>query len=280
MKKNVLRLLSLILILFVITGCKDSQKKSTSDSKIITIAASPTPHAEILEHVAPLLKKEGYKLIIKKFDSFVMPNKTLASGDVDANYFQHVPFFKKAVKENNYQFSIACAVHIEPMGLYSKNVKKIKDLKEEAIITVSDSVADWGRVISILKKTKLVEVKKGVVLENASFEDILKNKKHLKFIHNVKPEMLVQAYNNQEGDLVAINANFAYGAKLNPLEDSVLLESDNSPYVNIVVTKIGLEKSRKIKALIKVLHKKEVQNWILKMWGGFVKPVAKDDWKK
>ncbi|MDR0690480.1 MAG: methionine ABC transporter substrate-binding protein [Streptococcaceae bacterium] len=280
MKKNILGLLSLILILLVVVGCENSKKKSTSDDKTITVAASPTPHAEILEHVAPLLEKEGYKLVIKKIDDFVMPNKALASGDVDANYFQHVPFFEKAVKENNYNFSIAGAVHIEPMGLYSKNVKKVKDLKDGAKIVTSDSVADWGRVISILKKAKLVEVKNGVNIENASFEDISKNPKHLKFVHNVKPEMLVQAYNNQEGDLVAINANFAYSAKLNPLKDSVLLEADNSPYVNIVATRKGQENSAKIKALIKILHEKKVQAWVLKTWGGSVKPVAADDWKK
>ncbi|MDR0614437.1 MAG: methionine ABC transporter substrate-binding protein, partial [Lactobacillales bacterium] len=124
------------------------------------------------------------------------------------------------------------------------------------------------------------EVKKGTDLENATFDDISKNPKHLKFLHNVKPEMLVQVYNNQEDDLVAINANFAYGAKLNPLKDSVLIEPNNSPYVNIVATKEGEEKSAKIKALIKVLHEKKVQDWILKTWGGSVKPVAANDWKK
>ncbi|MDR1013324.1 MAG: methionine ABC transporter substrate-binding protein [Lactobacillales bacterium] len=280
MKKNIFGFFSLILILFLITSCKNSQQKDASDDKTITVAASPAPHAEILEHIAPLLEKQGYKLIVKKFDDFVMPNKALANDDVDANYFQHVPFFNKIVKENNYKFSIACAVHIEPMGLYSKTVKNVKDLKEEATIILSDSVADWGRVISILKKAKLVEVKQGVDLENAFFEDIAKNSKNLKFIHSVQPEMLIQAYNNQEGDLVAINANFAYGAKLNPLKDSLLLESDNSPYVNIVAINEGQKSSRKIKALTKVLHEKKVQDWILKMWGGSVKPVAINDWKK
>ncbi|MDR0614660.1 MAG: methionine ABC transporter substrate-binding protein, partial [Lactobacillales bacterium] len=187
MKKNILLLLSLVLILLVVVVCRDSQKKSVSDNKTITVAASPTPHAVILEHVAPLLEKKGYKLVVKKLDDFTMPNKALASGDVDANYFQHVPFLEKAVKENNYKFSIACAVHLEPMGLYSKKVKSIRDLKDGATVVVSDSVADWGRVISILKQAKLVEVKKGTDLENATFDDISKNPKHLKFLHNVKP---------------------------------------------------------------------------------------------
>jgi len=280
MRKKILGILALMfLATIVLTGCGGNNDQASND-KTIKIAASPTPHAEILEHVAPFLEKKGYKLDIKKFDDFIMPNKALANGEVDANYFQHVPFYKKAVQENNYKFAIAGAVHIEPMGLYSEEIKNIKNVKAGGKIVASESVTDWGRIIGILQKAKLVEIKPGTQLETATFEDISKNPKNLKFIHNIKPEMLVQAYKNKEGELVAINATFAFGAGLDPTKDALMLESDNSPYDNIVAVQKGAEKSAKIKALMKVLHKREVQNWILKKWDGSVKPVADNAWKQ
>jgi D-methionine transport system substrate-binding protein len=268
----------LLTSVFVLTGCGNSKKNSKDDTKL-TVAASPSPHAEILEHVAPLMKKEGIELEVKKFDDYVMPNKALASGDVDANYFQHVPFYKKSVKENDYKFAIAGAIHIEPMGLYSKTIKKIKDLKNGSTIITSDSESDWGRIINILQKANLVKLKSGVNFETATFDDISENPKNLKFVHNVKPEILVQAYKNDEGTLVAINANFAYNAKLNPVKDAILLEKDNSPYVNILAIRKEDEKLKKIKKLNDALHKKEVQDWISKRWNGSVKPVASNNWK-
>lgn len=268
----------LITSIVVLTGCGNSTKNSKDDTKLI-VAASPSPHAEILEHVTPLLKKEGIELEVKKFDDYVMPNKALASGDVDANYFQHVPFYKKSVKENDYKFATAGAIHIEPMGLYSKTIKKIKNLKDGSTVLISDSESDWGRIIHILQKANLVKLKPGVNFETANFDDISENPKKLKFVHNVKPEILVQAYKNDEGALVAINANFAYSAKLNPVKDAVLLEEDNSPYVNILAIRKEDEKLKKIKKLNNILHKKDVQDWILKRWAGSVKPVASNDWK-
>ncbi|GCF95104.1 lipoprotein [Enterococcus florum] len=257
-------------------GGNDATGDSSSGdaNQKLTVGASPAPHAEILDHVKPLLEKEGIDLEIKNFDDYVLPNKALADGDIDANYFQHKPFFEKAVEENDYKFTDAGGVHIEPMGLYSKKIKDIKDLKEGATIVTSSSESDWGRIITILQNADLVKVKDGVDLNTATFDDISENPKNLKFEHNVDPALLTSAYNNEEGDLVAINANFAYGADLNPVKDAVLLESDNSPYVNILAVRTEDKDDERIKKLINVLHDKEVQDWILEKWDGSVKPVS------
>ncbi len=162
------------------------------------------------------------------------------------------------------------------MGLYSKKVKDVSELKDGATIITSNSESDWGRIITILQDAGLVKVKDGVDLETATFDNIEENPKNLKFNHTIDPSLLASTYQNDEGDLVAINANFAYGAGLNPLEDAVLLEKDNSPYVNIIATRKGDEDSDKIKKLIEVLHRKEVQEWITDKWGGSVKPVKAD----
>ncbi|EGP4891553.1 methionine ABC transporter substrate-binding protein [Enterococcus faecium] len=244
MKKKIFGFAAALLLTVGLAACgnnsdsKDSANKA--DDTTLKVGASPTPHAEILEHVKPLLKDEGIDLEIVKFDDYVLPNQSLEEGDIDANYFQHIPYLNKEIKEKGYDFVNAGAVHIEPMGLYSK---KVKD---------------------------------GVDLETATFDDIEENPKNLKFNHTIDPSLLASTYQNDEGDLVAINANFAYGAGLNPLEDAVLLEKDNSPYVNIIATRKGDEDSDKIKKLIEVLHRKEVQEWITDKWGGSVKPVKAD----
>ena len=283
MKKKLIGLATLAVVTLGIAACgakdnKTDDSKNASDKKetnVLKVGASATPHAEILEQVKPILKKEGVDLEIVTFDDYILPNKNLVEGDIDANYFQHIPYFNLAVKENNYKFANAGGIHIEPMGLYSKRIKDIKELKEGSTVITSNSESDWGRIITILQDADLVKVKEGVDLETATFEDIEENPKKLKFVHTINPEVLATTYNNDEADLIAINANFAYSAGLNPVKDSVLLESDNSPYVNIVAVREEDKDSDKIKKLIDALHSKEIQDWILEKWDGSVKPVNK-----
>lgn len=283
MKKKLFGLATLAVVTFGLVACgggssktDDSKSAGTDkDSSVLKVGASASPHAEILEQVKPILKEEGVDLEIIQFDDYILPNKNLAEGDIDANYFQHIPYFNLQVKENNYDFANAGGIHIEPMGLYSKRIKDIKNLEDGATIITSNSESDWGRIITILQDADLVTVKDGVDLETATFEDIDKNPKNLKFIHNINPEVLTTTYNNNEADLVAINANFAYSAGLNPLKDSVLLEKDNSPYVNIIAVRSEDKDSEKIKKLVDALHSDDIQEWILEKWDGSVKPVDK-----
>lgn len=280
MKKKLAGLAAIITLSFGLAACggngstDDSNAAgSEAEKTVLTVGASPTPHAEILEQVKPLLEKEGIDLQIKQFDDYILPNKALADGEIDANYFQHIPYFNLSVEENDYDFANAGGIHIEPMGLYSQRIKDIKDLEDGATVIASNSESDWGRVITILQDADLVTVKDGVDLETATFEDIDKNPKNLKFVHDVNPELLATTYQNDEADLVAINANFAYNAGLNPVNDSVLLESSNSPYVNIIAVRSEDKDNKAVQKLIDALHSQEIQDWILEKWSGSVKPV-------
>ncbi|KAF1299340.1 methionine ABC transporter substrate-binding protein [Enterococcus sp. JM4C] len=282
MKKKIFGFAAVLLVAVGLTACGNGKSDTASsgsdkdaEKTVLKVGASPSPHGEILEQVKPILEKEGIELEIVPFDDYVLPNKALSDGDIDANYFQHLPFFNKAIEDNGYDFANIGAVHLEPMGLYSKKIKDIKDLKDGATVIVSSSVSDWGRVISILQAAELVKVKDGVDLETATFDDIAENPKNLKFENTIAPELLATTYNNEEGDLVAINANFAYGIELNPLEDALLLEGDDSPYVNILATRTEDKDKDAIKKLIAALHEPEVQSWIVDKWGGSVKPVDK-----
>jgi D-methionine transport system substrate-binding protein len=279
LNKKVLSLVTVLAVAVIgLAACgskKDDSASKSSETKLI-VGASPTPHAEILEHVKPILKEKGIDLQVKVFDDYILPNKALAAGDINANYFQHIPYYNQQVKENGYKFANAGAVHVEPMGLYSKQIKDIKDLKDGSTVITSNSSSDWGRIITILKDAGLVDVKAGTNLETATFDDITKNPKHLKFNHSLNPEVLTTAYKNNEAALIAINANFAFTAGLNPVKDAVLLEKDNTPYVNIVAVRAADKDNKAIKTLIEVLHQKDVQDWILQKWSGSVKPVPAD----
>lgn len=257
------------------SGSSDSSAAEGESTKLV-IGASVTPHAEILEQAKPLLAEEGIDLEIKTFDDYVLPNKALENGDIDANYFQHIPYLNKQIADNGYDFVNAGTIHIEPMGLYSKRISDISELEDGATVLTSTSESDWGRILTILQDADLITLKDGVDTETATFDDIAENPKNLEFKHDVDPSLLATAYQNDEADLIAINANFAFGIDLNPADDSVLLEADNSPYVNVIAVRSGDEDSDKIKKLIEVLHSDEIKDFVEEQWQGSVKIVDAD----
>ncbi|GAA2909868.1 MetQ/NlpA family ABC transporter substrate-binding protein [Enterococcus pseudoavium] len=271
MKKFGLALLTLSSIL-LLAAC-GSGSATTTDK--IKIGASPTPHAEILEHIKPELKEQGIDLEIVKFDDYVLPNKALEDGEIDANYFSTVPYFNLQKKENGYKFSNVGAIHLEPMGIYSHKIKKVSAIPNGAKVIVSNVPSEWGRVLNIFVKNNLIKLKSGVAIDKATFEDITENTKELIFEHSVDPTLLTSAYENNEGDLVAINSNFAYEKGLNPVKDSLMIEQNDSPYVNIVATKTSDKDNKDIEKIVKVLHEPKVQKWIEKKWGGSIVPVNK-----
>ncbi|EFR99174.1 MetQ/NlpA family ABC transporter substrate-binding protein [Listeria seeligeri] len=276
--KKVLGFIFTLSLVLVLTACGSSSDKASSskdDNKELVVGASNTPHAQILEQAKPILKEKGIDLKIVKYTDYVMPNKALEEGDLDANYFQHKPYLELEEKEKGYKFADVGAIHIEPMGLYSKKVKDIKDLKDGAQVLLSNSKSDWPRVIGIFVDNGLLTLKDGVKPQDATFDDIKDNPKNLKFKYDFDPAYLMTAYNNEEGDVVAINSNFVVDQGLNPSKDAIAIESKDSPYANIVVTTEEKKDDKNIKELVKVLHSKEIQDYITKEWDGAVVPVDK-----
>ncbi|MCM3787119.1 MetQ/NlpA family ABC transporter substrate-binding protein [Domibacillus indicus] len=281
-KKWLLGLLTAAIML-VLAACgggdKAEDKESASggsseDDKTIVVGASNTPHAVILEQAKPILKEQGYDLQIETFQDYVLPNTALEEGDLDANYFQHTPYLELQEKEQGYDFANAGAIHLEPMAVYSKKYKSLKDLPKGATIILSNSVAEHGRVLMLLEKEGLIKIKDGIDKTQASLEDIAENPKDLKFDYDYEPALLPQIFNNEEGDAVVINSNYAIDAGISPTKDSVAIESTDSPYANLIVTRTGDENSEKIKALVEVLKSKEIQDFITKEWNGAVVPVT------
>ena len=261
MKKLVVVLLSVLLV-FGLAACGGNESKN--DEKTITVVATLDPHSKVLEFAKDILAKDGWNLEITVVDDYYIPNKSVDGGDADANYFQHVPFFEGEVSANGYKLVNAAGIHIEPFGFYSKTVTDLSALKDGAKVVISNSVADHGRILSILDKAGVITLKDGVDALNATVADIASNPKNLTFTE-VKPELLTLAFENNEGDLVAINGNYAIQGGLNPTKDAVLLEQADAtnPYVNIVACRAGEENSAKIQALVNVLKSEEVRNFIL-----------------
>lgn len=257
-------------------ACGSSSSQGDQDSKVITVGATPTPHAEILEQAKPLLKEKGYDLQIKKFTDYKLINKALASKDLDANYFQHVPYLEQEMKENkDYKLANVGAVHLEPFGIYSKKYKSLKELPEGAKIIMSNNAAEQGRMLTMLENAGLIKLKSGIEKVNATVKDITENKKNLKIENNITPEMTAKAYEANEADAVFINVNYAIQNKLNPKTDSIELESPkDNPYANIIAVRKGDEDSAKIKALMEVLHSDKIKEFIDKKYEGSVLPVT------
>ena len=275
MKKG---LLTALFIIFagVLAACGSSSSEGDKDSKVITVGATPTPHAEILEEAKPLLKEKGYELKIKNFTDYKLINKALATKDLDANYFQHVPYLEQEMKENkDYDLVNVGAVHLEPFGIYSKKYKSLKDLPDGAKIIMSNNAAEQGRMLAMLENAGLIKLKSGIEKVDATVKDITENKKNLKIKNDVAPEMTAKAYEANEADAVFINVNYAIQNKLNPKTDSIELESPkDNPYANIIAVRKGDEDSDKVKALMDVLRSEDIKKFIDKKYKGSVISVS------
>lgn len=263
--KNFIKSTILGAVAVTLVACSPSTSKpetATKELEKITVVASPAPHAEILEVAKPILKEKGYDLQITVVNDYVTPNKIVDSGDADANFFQHTPYLNTFNKDNNLDLVSVGNVHIEPMAVYSKKYKNLNELPENAVVYASTSPSDLGRFISFFVKAGLMTLKEGTDPITATLEDITTNPKNIQIKPEIAPEFLVQTFENNEGDAVIINSNFAIDAKLSPVKDSIALEDSSSPYANLVAAKPEVAKSEKIKALIEVLQGDAVKKFI------------------
>lgn len=277
MKKLVTFLLASLSI-FLLAACGSDEGtsgeiKTENGKTTLKVGASSTPHAEILEKAKPILEEKGINLVIDPYTDFILPNKDLSEGTIDANYFQHTPYLEQQKEEFGYDFASVGPVHIEPMGIYSKGIKSIEEIPEGTDVLMSRSVADHGRVLSLFESKGLIELKEGVDKQNAKIEDIAKNPKNLNFTADVDAGFLPQNYKREENALVAINTNYAIEAGLNPSEDALFIEGAKSPYANLVVTKTKNKDNEAIQTLLEVLQSEEIKTFIKEEYDGAIVPV-------
>lgn len=251
----------------------DSSENGVAGPNTLVVGASNGVHTLILKKAKPILAKQGVDLVIRPYQDFIMPNQDLDSGDLDANYFQHIPYLENEIASKGYDFVNAGGVHIEPIGIYSKEYNSIEDLPKGATILISNSVTDQGRILTLLESLGLIKLADGIDKSAATVADIVENPKKLIIDADSPAEMLVAYYEQDEGDAVVINSNFAIDAKIDPMKESIAIESADSPYVNVLAVRKGDENKESIKKLLDVLHSKEIQDYILDEWKGAVVPV-------
>ena len=275
------RLFSVVLITTllagVLTGCGNTQSTSdnkTADSSQVTlkVGASLTPHSEILEQAKPILAKQGVNLEIIKIEDTVTPNTGLVEKSLDANFFQHQPYLDDFNKENKTDLVSAGSVHYEPFGIYAGKVRDLSALPDGATVAVPNNVTNEARALLLLEQEGLLKLKEGVDIK-ATVNDIVENKKHIKF-KEIAPEQLVRAL--PDVDVAVINGNYAIEGGLH-VKDALAVESDQSvaakTYANIIAVRKEDKDSDAIKKLVAVLQSDEIKKYINDTYDGAVVPI-------
>ncbi|WP_243298897.1 MetQ/NlpA family ABC transporter substrate-binding protein [Bacillus litorisediminis] len=255
-------------------GNGDANNDAAEEKATLVVGASNVPHAVILEQAKPILAEKGIELQIEEYTDYIFPNQDLDNGTLDANYFQHIPYLEAQIAEHGYEFVNAGGIHIEPIGVYSKKYDSLQDLPEGAVIIMSNSIPDHGRILTMLEQEGLIKLDENVDKTKAEIKDIVENPKNLQFEYDYEAALLPQLYEEGEGDAVLINSNYAIDNGLNPLEDAIALEDKDSPYVNVIAVRKGDENSEAIQTLVEVLRSEEIQNFILEEYSGAVVPVS------
>ncbi|SDS33612.1 MetQ/NlpA family ABC transporter substrate-binding protein [Pseudomonas fuscovaginae UPB0736] len=234
----------------------------------LVVAATPIPHAEILELIKPTLAKEGVDLEVKVFTDYVQPNTQVAEKHLDANYFQTKPYLDGFNKGKGTNLVTVIGVHVEPFGGYSKKVKSLSELKDGATIAIPNEGSNAGRALLLLQSKGLIELKDP---KNAlsTPKDIAKNPHHFKF-KELESALLPRVLDQVDLDL--INTNYALEAGLNPAKDALLIEGADSPYVNFLVARPDNQNSDAIQKLAKALTSPEVKAFIESKYKGAVLP--------
>lgn len=250
-------------------AAKGESGGKADESKALVVAASPTPHADILNYVKDnLAKKEGLNLEVKEFTDYVLPNTATQQGQVDANFFQHKPYLDDFNKKNKTTIVPVVNVHLEPLGLYSKSAKKVQDIKPGQTVAVPNDTTNEGRALQLLADNGLITLKDGAGTD-AKLSDIA-DAKGLKF-KELEAATLPRALNDV--DAAVINGNYAIEADLRPAGDSLVLEkSEGNPYANFLAVKKGNEDDPRVQKLVGLLNSPEVKKFIEDEYDGSVVP--------
>jgi len=240
----------------------------SAQAESLSVAATAVPHAEILEFVKPALAKEGVELNIKVFTDYVQPNVQVAEKRLDANFFQHQPYLDEFNKSRGTELLSVAGVHVEPFGAYSSQHKTLADLPQGANVVIPNDATNGGRALLLLQKAGLITLKPeaGIL---ATPKDIVENPKTIK-VRELEaatlPRVLTQV------DLALINTNYALEAKLNPTKDALIIEGNDSPYVNILVARADNKDNAALQKLAKALNSAEVKAFIAEKYQGAVVP--------
>ena len=237
-----------------------------AQDKVIKIGVTAGPHAQLMDQVKKVAERDGLKLQVVEFSDYVQPNAALVSGDLDANSYQHKPYLDAQIKDRGYKLvSVAPTVNF-PIGLYSKKVKRLEDLKSGAKFGIPNDPTNGGRVLLLLQDKGLIKLKPNVGLK-ATPLDVVENPKKLRFVELDAAQL---ARSLDDLDASAINTNFAIAAGMSPKKDAITLERADNPYVNIIVVREADKAQPWVAKLVKAYHSDEIRQFIDKEFKGSV----------
>ena len=250
---------------------------AADDDKTITVAASETPHSEILEAAKPILEEEGYDLEVTVFDDYVQPNEVVESGDFDANYFQHIPYLNSFNEEKGTHLVNAGGIHYEPFGIYPGTKSSLDDIADGDTIAVPNDTTNEARALLLLQDNGIIKLKDGAGLE-ATVNDIEENPYNVEIVELAAEQVARVA---EETSYIVLNGNYALQAGYSVSKDALAYETSDSEaaktYVNVIAVKEGNENSDKIKALVDVLKSDEIKDFINEKYDGDVIPFEDSD---
>lgn len=270
--KKIIIAFGLFTTILGLSACAKSDSSAKNDT-MIKIAASATPHSEVLEKIKPLLEEKGYKLDIKVFSDYVQPNKVVDSGDMDANYFQHITYLNNFNQEQGTKLVSAGNVHYEPFGIYAGTKSSLAEISDKDVIAVPNDVTNEARALLLLQELGIIKLKEDAGI-TATKNDILENPHNLE-IKEMEAAQIPRV--KDEVSYIVLNGNYALSAGYNVVKDSLGYESNTSEaakaYVNVIAVKEGNEGAEKIKALMEALRSEEARKFIEEKYSGSVIPV-------
>lgn len=269
MKKKILALvLTGVLAVGTLSGCGSASE----EDKTITVAASSTPHAEILEAAKPILEEQGWTLEVTVYDDYVLPNEVVESGELDANYFQHVPYLDSFNEERGTHLVEVGKIHYEPFGIYPGTKSSLDDIAEGDVIAVPNDTTNEARALLLLQDNGVITLKDGAGL-TATVNDIAENPYNIE-IQELAAEQVARV--KDEVAYVVLNGNYALEAGFSVAKDAIAYETSDSEaaktYVNVIVVKEGNEDNEGVKALVEVLKSDEIKEYINSTYDGAVIP--------
>lgn len=234
----------------------------------LKVGATPVPHAEILNRAIPILAQAGITLEIVEFTDYVRPNLALQDGDLDANFFQHVPYLDAFNEDAGTDLVSLAGIHIEPLGVFSQKLASLEELPQRATIAIPNDATNGGRALLLLQEAGLIELDPEAGITPTVF-DITANKLQIRFVE-LEAAQLVRSLPDVHA--AVINGNYALQADLSPTQDAIVLEGAESPYVNIIAVRAGDEQRADLQQLVEALLTDEIRQFILDQYQGAVVP--------
>ena len=250
--------IALVALLTIVSVFAQATSETQSSTTKIVVGATPEPHAALLSLVVDDLAAQGITLEVKEFTDYVTPNDAVEYGEIDANYFQHIPYLESFNTEHDYHLVNAGGIHVEPIALYSSKYSSLSDIPNGAVIAIPNDPTNEGRALLLLQSAGLIKLKDNAGLEAIPL-DIVENPKNLKF-SEIEAATLPRILSDV--DAAVINGNYAIPAGLVATRDGLFVEGADSPYVNVIAVKAGNENNPAVKALVEALKSDKVKAYV------------------